>query len=94
LERHGSHYLLEQGLTAMLLAGQACTVAPAQEYIALPSSGEVQIPTAVMHHYVADSKARYFRQGWRVALAAATAAGELRAMHLELPSGVEVSADR
>src|SRR5205807_2280057 len=41
LARHGSHYLLEQGLTAMLLAGQPCAVAPAVDYVALPSADEV-----------------------------------------------------
>jgi hypothetical protein len=69
LEQHGSHYLLEQGLTAMLLAGHDCTVVPENEYIALPSRAEVQAPRAVMHHYVAESKAWYFRHGWRRALA-------------------------
>jgi hypothetical protein len=65
LERHGSHYLLEQGLTAMLLAGQSCAVMPERDYVALPSAEEVRQPRAVMHHYVAESKARYFRHGWR-----------------------------
>jgi hypothetical protein len=69
LEQHGSHYLLEQGLTAMLLAGQACAAAPEADYVALPSSREVRQPRAVMHHYVAESKTAYFRYGWRRVLA-------------------------
>jgi hypothetical protein len=68
LERHGTHYLLEQGLTAMLLAGMECAVAPEAEYVALPSRAEVQHPRSVMHHYVAESKAWYFRFGWRQVL--------------------------
>jgi glycosyltransferase involved in cell wall biosynthesis len=65
LERHGSHYLLEQGLTAMLLAGHKCAAAPAADYVALPSADEVRRPRAALHHYVAESKALYFRHGWR-----------------------------
>jgi hypothetical protein len=69
LEIHGSHYLLEQGLTAMLLAGQPCTEAPERDYVALPSRREVQSPAKILHHYVAESKSAYFRFGWRSALA-------------------------
>jgi glycosyltransferase involved in cell wall biosynthesis len=65
LERHGSHYLLEQGLTAMLLAGQNCLAAPEADYVVLPSADEARQPRAVLHHYVAESKALYFRYGWR-----------------------------
>lgn len=76
LERHGSHYLLEQGLTAMLLAGQPCAVAPETDYVALPPADEVRRPRAVMHHYVAESKAWYFRYGWRSGLERVPAAEE------------------
>jgi glycosyltransferase involved in cell wall biosynthesis len=76
LERHGSHYLLEQGLTAMLLAGQSCLAAPAADYVVLPSADEVRRPQAVLHHYVAESKALYFRHGWRTVLASPTSAKE------------------
>jgi hypothetical protein len=68
LERAGSHYLQEQALTAMLLAGRDCAVAPEADYVALPSRREAKHPSAVMHHYVAESKAWYFRHGWRSAL--------------------------
>jgi hypothetical protein len=76
LERHGSHYLLEQGLTAMLLAGRPCVTAPERDYVVLPSTDEVRRPRAVLHHYVAESKALYFRHGWRSALASLASARE------------------
>lgn len=65
LERVGPHYYQEQALTAMLVAGQACDVAPREEYVALPARTEAERPAAVMHHYVAEAKAWYFRLGWR-----------------------------
>jgi hypothetical protein len=64
-ERMGPHYYQEQALTAMLLAGQPCAVAPEKDYVALPSCEEAMHPCAVMHHYVAESKAWYFRFGWK-----------------------------
>jgi glycosyltransferase involved in cell wall biosynthesis len=76
LERHGSHYLLEQGLTAMLLAERACMAAPERDYVVLPAADEVRRPRAVLHHYVAESKALYFRHGWRSVLAAPASARE------------------
>jgi hypothetical protein len=76
LEKHGSQYLLEQGLTAMLLAGQPCAVAPEADYVALPPAGEVRRPRAVMHHYVAESKALYFRHAWRLGREMAPSAEE------------------
>lgn len=60
-----TNYYLEQALVAMLAARQPCTVAPAADYITLPSREEVITPTAVMHHYVATAKRWYFRTGWR-----------------------------
>jgi hypothetical protein len=65
IERAGPHYLQEQAMTAMLVAGRSCAAAPAADYIALPSREEVLHPRAAMHHYVAQSKAWYFRHGWR-----------------------------
>jgi hypothetical protein len=65
LEREGSHYLQEQALTAMLMAAGARTAAPAGEYIVQPTRAEAKQPTAILHHYVAESKAWYFRFGWR-----------------------------
>ncbi len=69
LEREGSHYLQEQALTAMLVAGQACAVGPAADYVVRPTRSESERPTAALHHYVAESKAWYFRFGWRHAAA-------------------------
>jgi len=64
--REGTSYYLEQALVAMLVAKYPdCTVAPAIDYITLPTRAEVRSPSAVMHHYVADSKRWYFRDGWR-----------------------------
>jgi hypothetical protein len=65
LRAEGGHYLLEQALTALLLAGQDFTVAPERDYIVLPSREEVASPRAVMHHYVHDSKRWYFREAWK-----------------------------
>ena len=52
-------------LVAMLAARRPCAVAPAADYLTLPSREEVAAPRAVMHHYVADAKRWYFRTGWR-----------------------------
>jgi hypothetical protein len=70
-EREGHSYLQEQALTAMLLAGQECLRLPEAEYKVLPSMQEGRSPSAVLHHYVAQSKRPYFRHGWRHALASA-----------------------
>jgi hypothetical protein len=70
---HGTSYYLEQALVAMTVAGRACAVAPAADYVCLPARGEVEAPGAAMHHYVAGSKRWYFRHGWRnCGVAAAT----------------------
>jgi hypothetical protein len=68
LDRAGPHYYQEQALTAMLLAGKPCAVAPDRDYVALPSREESTRPAAVMHHYVAESKAWYFRFAWKQVL--------------------------
>lgn len=65
LEREGSHYLQEQALTAMLVSGRPCVVAPGADYLVGPTRSEAERPAAVLHHYVAESKAWYFRFGWR-----------------------------
>jgi len=64
-EREGSHYLQEQAMVAMLMANQPRAVAPTNEYVVQPSRTSTEHPTAVLHHYVAKSKAWYFRFGWR-----------------------------
>jgi hypothetical protein len=65
IEQQGTHYFQEQALVAMLVAGKSCTIAPASEYIVMPGKDEVIEPTAILHHYVADSKPWYFRYGWK-----------------------------
>jgi hypothetical protein len=66
----GAHYLQEQAVTAMLLAGRDSIAIPAEDYVALPSRAEAERPAAVLHHYVGASKAWYFRFGWRSAIEA------------------------
>lgn len=65
----GTHYYLEQALVAMLVAGRGCSVASSADYVTRPSLPEANHCTAVMHHYVADSKKWYFRHNWRRVLA-------------------------
>jgi hypothetical protein len=65
LQCEGSHYLQEQAMVAMLMAGQPRAAAPPDQYIVAPSRIEAEHPTAALHHYVADSKAWYFRFGWQ-----------------------------
>ena len=60
-----TNYFLEQALVALLVAGRPCAIAPAADYITLPSRSEVEHPTGVMQHYVDNSKRWYFRSGWR-----------------------------
>lgn len=63
--RERTNYYLEQALVAMLAARTTCAIAPAADYITLPSRPEISHPTAVMHHYVDTTKRGYFREGWR-----------------------------
>jgi hypothetical protein len=63
--REKTSYYLDQALVAMLAARQPCAIAPAVDYITMPSRGEVETPQAVMHHYVSHAKRWYFRHGWR-----------------------------
>jgi hypothetical protein len=65
IRRERLSYYLEQALVAMLVAraGRG-TAAPASDYVTMPSRTEVRSPTAVMHHYVAQSKVGYFREAW------------------------------
>lgn len=65
IEREGAHYLQEQALTALHLAQRPHRAMPADDYLVLPSRAEAIEPRAVLHHYVAQSKAWYFRHGWR-----------------------------
>lgn len=65
LARHGTSYYLEQALVALLLAGETPVRLTAEDYRLLPTEAECRAPTAVMHHYVAESKRGYFRHSWR-----------------------------
>jgi hypothetical protein len=64
IQKIGTSYYLEQALIAMLFANQSCAIAPRPDYLLLPDVSECQAPTAVMHHYVAESKRGYFRHAW------------------------------
>ncbi len=69
IAREKTSYYLEQALVAMLVArAQPCAVAPAIDYVTKPGRSEGTTPGAVMHHYVAESKRWYFRDGWRRSL--------------------------
>jgi hypothetical protein len=70
LEKEGTSYYLEQALTAMVLAGHDCAVAPGADYVTLPCPPEADECRAVMHHYVAQSKRWYFRYNWKKAMGA------------------------
>ncbi len=65
IEAEGTNYYQEQAMAAMLMARYPSIIAPAQDYVLMPDRAEVQTPTAVMHHYVANSKPWYFRDAWR-----------------------------
>jgi hypothetical protein len=66
--REGQNYLLEQALSAMIVAGKPILIAPKDDYIVLPNKQETQKPSAVLHHYVAESKEWYFKNAWRAIL--------------------------
>jgi hypothetical protein len=65
IAREKTNYYLEQALVAMLAARTPCAIAPASDYVTLPSPAEIARPTAVMHHYVDTSKRGYFQKSWR-----------------------------
>jgi hypothetical protein len=68
VEREGTSYYLEQALVAMLAARAAPVVMPRETYITFPDPKEVARPSAVLQHYVADSKPGYFGTSWKLAL--------------------------
>jgi hypothetical protein len=71
-QQAGTSYYLEQALIAMLVASRPCAIAPAADYVTLPTPPEARQCHAVMHHYVAHSKRWYFQHNWaRVAAPAA-----------------------
>ena len=69
ITREKTSYYLEQALVAMLAARlQPCAIAPAEDYVTKPDRANGSKPRPVMHHYVAESKRRYFRHDWRLSV--------------------------
>lgn len=61
----GECYLLEQALSAMLVAGQRIIVADQDEYIVMPDAQQIDKATATLHHYVDQSRNGYYTTAWR-----------------------------
>jgi hypothetical protein len=61
----GKSYLLEQALSAMIVAGQITNIAPPGDYLVLPTQLQVSEQAGVLHHYVAESKEWYYKTAWR-----------------------------
>jgi hypothetical protein len=68
LKNYGFSYYLEQAIVAALLAGRRTAVAPGDLYVTLPRKPEATECTAIMHHYVAESKRWYFQYNWQTAI--------------------------
>ncbi len=66
LRDHGSRYVQEQALTAMLFANREATLLPRDRYVVMPDAAEGARREAVLHHYVDISKRAYYRHNWRV----------------------------
>jgi hypothetical protein len=64
-EKQGNSYLLEQALSAMLVAGEPVLVADEKQYIVMPGEQESKHPSATLHHYVDTSKEWYYKIGWK-----------------------------
>jgi hypothetical protein len=73
IDAEQTNYYLEQALVALLLAGRKCAIAPADDYVTLPVLPEAETCSAVMHHYVANSKRWYFQFNWRRCLPTSSA---------------------
>ena len=65
-ETEGLKYNLCQALAALLFARAPHRILDASAYRLLPDRAEALVPTAVMHHYVAESKQWYRRHAWRL----------------------------
>ena len=65
LEKEGSRYLMEQAMSAMLIAGNPYVEFPNSEYRLCPDVAEASAPMAVMHHYAGHTRPLMFRYGWR-----------------------------
>ena len=64
-EQEGRSYYLEQALSAMLIAGQSCTVLEKDDYIVNPDSETIAKGSGTLHHYVDLSKKGYYNIAWR-----------------------------
>jgi hypothetical protein len=63
LRAQGTNHFSEQCLIAMLMSTQRTAPAP-PEYKIWPNRIEARCPSAVMHHYVAESRTWYHVYGW------------------------------
>lgn len=61
----GTSYFLEQALIAMLFSRRDSLLLDGIDYRVMPPRSDWETPSAVMHHYVAESKEGYFRHTWR-----------------------------
>jgi hypothetical protein len=64
-QKEGRSYYLEQALSAMLVAGNKCTILPGNEYIVNPSDPMISNGIGILHHYVDLSKKGYYNEAWR-----------------------------
>ena len=65
IDTHGSHYYLEQAVSAMLISRFANKIQlPESVYTVNPSGTAVLHSTAVLKHYVNESKTIYFTHDW------------------------------
>lgn len=67
LAAEGTSYFLEQALVAMLAGRNPGIQVSADDYITLPTRHQIKSASGVLQHYVASSKADYFRHAWRIA---------------------------
>jgi hypothetical protein len=70
LQQEGVNHFSEQCLTAMLISKTGAVAAP-RDYLVWPSEAESKHPSAVMHHYVAESRTWYHILGWPAVLRSA-----------------------
>jgi phage tail protein X len=69
LKQFGPHYYAEQAIVAQILSADPGLLAlPAQDYLVMPDEAEVRQPTAIVQHYVAQTKPWYYRYAWRNAM--------------------------
>jgi len=67
-EEQGTSYLLEQALSAMLASGSDTIMAPREDYVVMPGKTEIKNPSAILHHYVAESKEWYYKKAWQAVI--------------------------